>query len=461
MATQLSTSGHAKLSPSSAKRWMNCAGSVAKIGDEPSTAGMPAMMGTAAHKVIEFMLQNGKIDANEFHGHIVQVKKDGDEESLIFESGNPLAMSQKPGWFAFPINEEMVFGVQTMIDEVERVKAEMSGPVLYTERFLDGSWLDSRLGGTADVTLIEEIPDWIHLFDYKNGRVIVEVTDQQMKNYAVFLLHEHPGALGVVVHLVQPNGQHEEGIIRSVTYPADELKLFEIQMKEAADATSKPNAPLRAGDWCMYCPAKTHCEEFDAKAKEEMYADFADDPPEDEPLPVPMLVSETEAVAVTESGVVRLEEPEVYTEGDEYRAALERKARWVPVFDQWAKDIHARIQIQLLEGKAVGDWKLVRGKSNRVLSPDEVTVQKVLNDKWGIPDEYLFNDPKMKSPAQLEKTTIPGKTKKAVKDIVSSISKKPLGRIVIAPGSDPREAIDPGLVGADEFAADPAEDFEP
>jgi hypothetical protein len=441
---------HAKLSPSSAKRWMNCAGSVAKIGDEPSTAGMPAMMGTAAPKVVEFMLQENKLDASEFHGNIVHVKKDGDEESLILASDDTKAMSEKPGWFAFPVNDEMVYGVQTMIDEVERVKAEMIEPVLYTERFLDGSWLDSRLGGTADVTIVEEIPEWIHLFDYKNGRVIVEVTDEQMKNYAVFLLHEHPGALGVVVHLIQPNAQHEEGIIRSVTYTADELKMFELQMKDAADATSAPNALLRAGDWCMYCPAKTYCEAFAALAKDEAYADFAEDPPDDG-LPVPMLTDDMGQKQVGEA----------YSDGDEYRAALERKARWVPVLDQWAKEIHARIQVQLLEGKTVGDWKLVRGKSNRVLSPDEVTIQKVLNDKWGIPDEYLFNAPKMKSPAQLEKTAIPGKTKKAIKDIVASVSKKPLGKIVIARGTDAREAIDPGLVGADEFAADPADDFEP
>ena len=198
----------------------------------------------------------------------------------------------------------------------------------------------------------------------------------------------------------------------------------------------------------MYCPAKTYCEAFEAQAKEEAYADFADDPPEDG-LPVPT------------EGTPDVPSTEVYDNGDEYRAALERKARWVPVLDQWAREIHSRIQVQLLEGKKVGDWKLVRGKSNRVLSPDEVTVQKVLNDKWGIPDEYLFNAPKMKSPAQLEKTAIPGKDKKAVKSIVASVSKKPLGKVVIAPGTDAREAIDPGLVGADEFAADPAEDFEP
>ena len=209
---------HARLSPSSASRWMNCPGSIRLIGDTPSTAGPAAMMGTAAHKVIEFMLQNGKTDASEFQGYIVQVHGPGTEESLIFAPGDPLALSEKPGWFAFPVNDQMVNGVQTMIDEVERVRGDMMEPTLYTERFLDMSWLDDRLGGTADVTLVDVFDDWIHLFDYKNGRVIVEVVDnEQMGNYAVGLLHEHPDKAGVVVHLVQPNASHEDGVIREAS----------------------------------------------------------------------------------------------------------------------------------------------------------------------------------------------------------------------------------------------------
>lgn len=430
---------HAKLSPSSASRWMQCPGSIKKIGDAPSTAGPAAMMGTAAHKVVEFMLQNDKTDASEFQGYIVQVHGPGTEESLIFASDDPLALSEKPGWFAFPVNDAMVDGVQTMIDEVERVRGDMMEPTLYTERFLDMSWLDDRLGGTADVTLVDVFDNWIHLLDYKNGRVVVEVVDnEQMGNYAVGLLHEHPDKAGVIVHLVQPNASHEDGIIRTAKYTATELRKFEKELKKAADATSKPNAPLRAGEWCMYCPAKADCEEFAALALREAAADFAADPEEfGETLPVPT--------------------PEMYVDAGEYRVALARKAKWIGLLDQWARDIHRRIQIELVNRNPVGDWKLVRGRANRVYAPDEVTAQQVLNDKWGISDDYLFEVPKMKSPAALEKMNIPGKDKKTLKAIVASVVVKPEGKLSIAPGSDARPAIDVGGLAALDFAGEQEE----
>lgn len=445
---------HAKLSPSSAHRWMNCSGSVALIGDSPNNAGEAAMLGTAAHKVIEQMLQRGASDASEYHGFIIHVKKDGDEETAIYAPDDPAAIgTTKPGWFAFVCDDAMVAGVQMMIDEVARVKEELFDAELFTERYLDGSWLDPRLGGTADVTLVEPAA-WIHLFDYKNGRVIVEVTNnEQMKNYGVFLLHEHPNALGVVVHLIQPNALHEDGCIREETYTADELKLFELSIKAAADATSVPNAPLRAGDWCIYCPGKDRCPAFETLMLEEAGVDFANDPVE--PIAVPTLTTEF---------VDPAEWPQHYIEGDEYRSALARRARWIPLMDQAARDIRAKIQAELLNGKEVGEgdngWKLVRGKSNRAYI-DEVAAQERFNES-GIGDEHLFTNPKLKSPAQIEKL---GKTTgikpKKLKEIVAEVTFKPEGRISIAPMTDARDAIDPTAVAVDEFASDPAEDFEP
>jgi Protein of unknown function (DUF2800) len=441
---------HAKLSPSSAHRWMACPGSVHLIGNEPNAAGMPAMMGTAAHKIIETMIQNGEIDATEYHGYIILVQKVGVEEAEIYASDDPTAMQPRDGWFAFVCDDAMVSGVQMFIDEVERVKELLLFPEVYAERFLDMSWLDPRLGGTADVTLVEEFA-WIDLFDYKNGRVIVEVEDnEQMKNYAVGLLHEHPDCVGVRVHLIQPNAQHEDGAIRPpVEYTADEIRLFEIVLKDAAEATTPSNAPRRAGEWCTYCPANTRCPEFDALAFNEAGADFAEDP---YTLPVPDPLPDTD-------GFGRKTEEEDHAE---YRANLARKARWIPLLDSWTKNLRANIMAELINKQDVPGWKLVRGRSNRAYIMDEdSTVQYMIaND---IPFEYIYAKPKLKSPAQIEKLAIPGMNKAAIKAIVAPLVHKPEGKLAIALLNDAREAVEASTAEMD-FATDPIEgddgDFE-
>lgn len=429
---------HSRLPPSAAHRWMNCAGSVALIGDDSSTAGVEAMRGTAAHKVIETMLQKGEHDANVYHNFLVVVHEPGEEETLILPPGSEVPI--KEGWHLFVCDDVMVNGVQMMIDEHDRIVAEECfDPEVFTERYLDMSWLDSRLGGTADDTIVD--PDWIHLLDYKNGRIVVEVKgNEQMKNYAVGLLHEHPHAQGVTVHLVQPNAVHEDGCIRTESYTADELKLFEIQMKEAADATSKPNAPRRAGDWCMYCPAKGRCPEFEETVLIEAGMDFASDPAEVPLAPISDFVEDSD-------------------DGTEYRAMLARKSKWIPVIDQWAKEVNQAIFNELVNGKDVPGKKLVYGKANRVYINDEPTTAAALIAE-GFPEGDLYTDPKLKSPAQIEKLRPNGMKAAAVKKVVAGLAHKPQGRISVADIDDPRAAVDPAAAAAADFAGDDPGEFE-
>lgn len=444
-------SQHAKLSPSSAKRWMNCPGSANLIGaDYENNAGPAAWLGTAAHKVIETMLIAGHVDASEYHGYQVIVYTPGTEETVIVAPGEVIPPAcLKANWQLFVCDDDMVRGVQMMIDEVERWKDELFAPELFTERFLDGSWLDPRLGGTADVTLVEP-GAWIHLFDYKNGRVIVEVKDnEQMKNYGVFLLHLYPDAAGVVVHLVQPNAIHEDGFIRDESYTADELKLFEITLKAAADATTPPNAPRRAGDHCTYCPAKDRCPEFDALMLNEAAVDFAADADE-----------------VGEIARPELADDATPADADEYRANLARRAKWIPLMDQAARDIKKKIFNELMNNNVVSDgtpngtFKLVQGRSNRVYV-DEAQAHEHFNEH-GITDEHLFTPPELKSPAQVEKLgrTI-GMKPAALKKIVAEVVTKPPGKISVAISTDEREAIDPTAFAGEDFADDPVEDFAP
>src|ERR1017187_5949415 len=104
---------------------MNCSGSIALIGDESSVGGMPAMMGTAAHKVIETMILKGQHEASEYSGYWVHVKVAGDEPSELYAPDDLHALDKRKGWHAVLVNDVMVNGVKVKINETDRIIKSM------------------------------------------------------------------------------------------------------------------------------------------------------------------------------------------------------------------------------------------------------------------------------------------------------------------------------------------------
>jgi hypothetical protein len=138
----------------------------------------------------------------------------------------------------------------------------------------------------------------------------------------------------------------------------------------------------------------------------------------------------------------------------------EQIAKILPVLGpikKWCKDIEGHAYRELLQGRAVGDMKLVESSTDRVFVPGaaavlEEAVLEVADSELSADEAaaLLYEPRSLKSPAQVEKLldkkrfkpayTTPGGKEKPAGDLAHLVT-KPKGRPVRAPGDDPRPKL--------------------
>jgi len=444
---------HAKLSASGSKQWMKCPGSVAAEALNPAPRGSSifAMEGTAAHLLCEIYTSEG-IHPEEFLGDTIVIKNDDAHlEQRVSQStdkhGKPIA--EYPTEAEFIVDQDMIDAVEYFVAAVEASRARLDprGREEFSEQWIDMSWVHPLLGGTGDFIAVESF-GWAELIDYKHGRgVMVEVFDNsQLKIYGAGVLNMFPDCEGVRMTIVQPRKEHEDGPIRSIDYTRAELMEFAEELRIAAEATQMPNAEVNAGDHCTWCDAKAYtdedgvfreCPALVAQMQEELDADFNDLPPE--------------------AGF------KLPANGE----ALAHARKWTSAMDGYVKAVEGAIQRELLAGRPVPGFKLVRKRANRKFGAfceeiDELTdevdefwesmsegdVLAIMESELGIEAARCYQPGKLKSPAQFEKLG------PAIKRLVGSMAYKPEGGLTVADDSDPRPAVEVAQAGASDFPDD-------
>lgn len=235
---------HSSIGPSSAHRWMRCAASVGFIkrcGLDDEEAGEEAARGTVAHAIGAECLLTGR-EAWEFAGEV-----------------------RKEGSYEFTVDEDMVSSVQTWIDFVlEKMKQyEGKGAMLYVERRVWTDYDDEGFG-TSD-TIIEVPGERIIITDFKNGMVIVDPADEQLKLYGQYAYERRSEAMRgrgeprtIDLYIVQPRMPHPKGVIRKHITNPDELDNWMLaEVVPAMQETRNPDALFVVGSHCKYCPANT------------------------------------------------------------------------------------------------------------------------------------------------------------------------------------------------------------
>lgn len=241
---------HAKLSPSSGERWINCTKSfdlIESLGLPEPKAGFAAEEGTLAHSVLEN-------EARYRLGWDGPTRYKGQKDELIRESRRITGRNSY---------KEMQEYAQQHLDLIfhltrrEFLKKEYEGLV----------WLETRVFpgikgcfGTADT--IVALDDELHVIDYKYGRgvPVSPVENSQLKLYglgAYEALKMFWEFKTVTLHIVQPR-------INNVTdweTPLEDLLSWrEDAVRPAVDSINNHTGVFAPSEKaCMWCPAKVFC----------------------------------------------------------------------------------------------------------------------------------------------------------------------------------------------------------
>lgn len=331
---------HARLSPSSAHRWMNCPSSLAEAERAPKReAGKYADEGTAAHELGERVLKA--------ETPVEDISKE--YEGLLAENG----------WM---FDEEMCDEVAKY---VRNMRGFADGHELFVEEQVDFSHAigvpDSF--GTSDGVVLTSDGLELQVHDLKYGkgvRVFAEESEQMML-YALGALKKFD-MLGTVEHIKlvihQPRLNHLDEWDCSVQH----LREFAGRARKSAQLavkiadSGKSEAILdnlcAGGKQCRFCPVKATCPAMAKFAAESMGTRLDD------------LIGDKSKATVEEAirSVTQLTNDEL--------AAI------MPAIDgilDWAKAVRAKVEQELIDGNEVTGFKLVEGRrsARKWASPKE------------------------------------------------------------------------------------------
>jgi hypothetical protein len=383
---------HSDLGPSASERWLECLGSVLATRGMPDISSDYAIQGTAAHTVSEWCRQQN-VRASKFLGTMVGVKT-ADRGIVLVEC-----------------DQEMVDGVQAFVDFVN----DLPGDAHFETRVHYEAWVPGGFG-TSDDARIQDGVCTITDLKFGEGIQVFAKDNTQLMLYALGFFHDFGHLYDIKefeLIIFQPRLDH---IDRWHISLADLLIWARDVAMPRAHMALQPDAAFKAGDWCRFCKIKERCAARAESAMRTVAEEFDD-------------LDEAAEKAQELEG-------EGVAEGAASLLSNEQIAKLLPAIAgarAYFTAIEKLAMSEVQQGRAIGDYKLVEGRSNRAWDAPEEKVVKALKGARVRTDDIYTK--KLISPAQAEKLV--GKTHK----IISELVKKPKGSPVLVPGSDPRPAM--------------------
>lgn len=333
---------HAKLSASSAYRWLHCPKSVVLTEGLPDKTSEFAKEGTLAHSIAEEAL--------------VDYKAYG--KNAVFPPALSESVLNSPHYYEGMFNDVHPY-VDYVIDTFE---SHGEGAVLEIERRVDFSeWVPHGFG-TADALIISD--GTLEVIDLKFGKgVMVDATENpQMMLYGLgaYYANEYIYDIeNVQMTIVQPRLDH----ISTFEMPvSDLLEWAGAVVKPVAQLAYKGEGFQQAGDWCRWCKIKETCR---VRANTMLDA-----------------VSMREKASLTD---------------DELDFILSHSKE----IQQWLNDVERGALERVVGGKPIKGWKLVEGRSNRKISDEGKLIVAMTQAGWG--EDEIFKPRELQTLTKLEK----------------------------------------------------------
>lgn len=390
--------GHAKLSPSGAHRWMACPGSAVLEAAFPDKGSAYAQEGTVAHELAAGHLSIGwnlaEYVGEDWHGE----EPDGTK------------------WMV-RITQDMVDHV---LDYAKLIRDYAAGGTLLVEQRLGIGHITGEpdAKGTSDAVIVRGSELIVADLKFGMGVKVNAEDNPQLQLYALGALEEFDmlGTFDTVTMVIhQPRLNH----VSEWSISVDQLRAFGEKVRDAAASVDEALSVAHIGvdsylspgeKQCRFCKAKPTCPALRAELVE-VVGDRAtiDDFAEFTPGKVD---SQT---------------------GDNFLSIAMSK---VGLVEDWCKAVRAEVERRLLAGQSVEGWKLVEGRRGNRAWADETAVENLLKS-FRLKREEMY-DIKLISPAKAEKLL--KKTPKHWSKAEALISRAD-GKPSVAPATDKRPAL--------------------